>query len=304
MPETNGSAAIADLLAELSPHGVVGGLPVRLGNRGDGGYVILADDRLEGLVLYSYGIGDNDSFDRDFHRRFGGPVRQYDHTVPPPPERDGFRFFAEGIAAAAEPGRDTLQGHLQNNGDRDRRFVLKMDVEGAEWDVLRSVPDTVLTRCDLLVLEAHDLACLGRSTAYPVMPVEEKVRVLRRLNRHFYCWHVHANNYASVHVIGGFKVPDVMEITWLNRTRYVGHAGRARRFPTALDDPCQSRCYDHRLDFWPFLPGAERGPTARPSDPREIVAREKPWLRRRWDRLARAVSSFRTAGGVERSSAR
>jgi hypothetical protein len=148
-------------------------------------------------------------------------------------------------------------------------------------------------RCDQLVLEAHDLACLGRSTAYQVMSVEEKLRVLRRLNRHFHCWHVHANNYASIHVIGGFKVPDVMELTWLNRTRYLGRAGSQRRFPTALDDPCQFRCYDHTLDFWPFLPGAERGPTAGPSDPSEIAARVKPWLRRRWDRLARSVSSFR-----------
>jgi hypothetical protein len=223
--------------------------------------------------------------------------------VAPPPERDGFSFWAEGIAAAATPGKDTLQSHLEKNGDQDRRFVLKMDVEGAEWDVLRNMPDAVLARCDQLVLEVHDLSGLGRSTAYPLVPLEQKVAVLRKLNHHFYCWHPHANNYASIHVIGGFKVPDVMELTWLNRRRYVAHADCDRRLPTALDDPCQFRCHDHVLDFWPFLPGAERGPTAGPSDPPEIVAREKRWLRRRWDRLARSVSSFRTRRGLGRTPA-
>jgi len=59
-------------------------------------------------------------------------------------------FHQECVAARTfdEDGRvfDTLQRQIERNGDTGKRLLVKMDVEGAEWDALISAPDSVLER--------------------------------------------------------------------------------------------------------------------------------------------------------------
>ncbi len=59
---------IRSLLNELTPYEVENGEPVRIGPKGDGGYVILDHDSLKESALYAYGIDDNDHFDQHFRQ--------------------------------------------------------------------------------------------------------------------------------------------------------------------------------------------------------------------------------------------
>ena len=54
--------------------------------------------------------------------------------------------------------------NLTRNGDGANRVVVKMDVEGAEWDTLRQAPAALLERIDQLVLELHGI---GLATSSP-----------------------------------------------------------------------------------------------------------------------------------------
>ncbi len=64
----------------------------------------------------------------------------YDHTIAAlPAQHPRFHWQRTGIAWRHFEGRPlaTLSAMLHDNGHEDRRdLILKMDVEGAEWEVL------------------------------------------------------------------------------------------------------------------------------------------------------------------------
>ena len=72
--------------------------------------------------------------------------------------------------------------------------MLKMDVEGAEWDVLLKLSDQVLTRFSHIVLEAHGVY---RNINNPtrILSYLKRYKVLEKLKKYFHLVHVHANNF-------------------------------------------------------------------------------------------------------------
>lgn len=270
---------IVDLLTTLQPKQVNNARRKRIGCSGDGGYVIMDHQNLSDTVLYSYGIEDNDSFDQHFHKLYGSHVHQYDFTISPPPSRPGFSFTQEGISHEKTDNCDTLHSHINKNGDNDKRIFLKMDVEGAEWLTFLHMPEDTLQQCDQIALEMHDLSGLGVNTMYPAVTLEEKVAVLKKITNYFHCWNVHANNYASMFIIDGYKVPDVMEMTFVNKALHPGGEPANEIFPTEYDQACHTRMQDHKLDFWPFYSG------------QELIAPKKPFWQQKIARLKRSLST-------------
>ncbi len=270
---------ISDLLSILQPKQVNGAQRKRIGCAGDGGYVIMHHENLSDTVLYSYGIEDNDSFDQHFHHLYGSEVRQYDFSISPPPKRPHFSFTQQGISHEKTDNCDTLETHIQQNGDEHQRLFLKMDTEGAEWLTFLHMPEHILQQCNQIALEMHDLSGKGINTMYPQVSLEQKVAVLSKISKYFHCWNVHANNYASMFIIDGYKVPDVMEFTFVNKALHPGGELANQIFPTEYDQSCHARMQDHRLDFWPFYSGEE------------IIAPKKPYIKQKIDRLKRSLST-------------
>ncbi len=270
---------INDLLKTLQPKQVDDAKRIRMGCSGDGGYVIMDHMNLAGTVLYSYGIEDNDSFDQHFHKHYGAVVRQYDFSIDPPPKKHGFSFTQEGISHEKTDNCDTFESHIARNSDQDRRIFLKMDVEGAEWLTFLNMSENVLLQCNQIAIEFHDLSGLGVNTMYPRVSLEEKIAVMEKITKHFHCWNVHANNYASMFIVDGYKVPDVMEMTFVNKHLHPGGQLATEVFPTEYDQACHARMQDHKLDFWPFYSGTE------------IIASKKPLLEQKIARLKRSLST-------------
>ena len=273
--------SIHTLLSALQPRQAVNVKRRRLGSQGDGGYVILDDENLFDTVLYSYGIGDNDSFDHDFRKRYGVTVQQYDFSIAPPAEKDGVTFHQQGISHEKTHNCNTLQAHLDQNGDSHKRIFLKIDVEGAEWLALLHTPESVLKQCNQIAVELHDLSGCGRTSHYPDVTQAQKIHMLEKITKHFHCWHVHANNYASIHIVDGFKVPDVLEVTFINRALYAVEGNALGYFPTKYDQACYVRKKDYQLDFWPFYPQSEIKPV------------KNALITRKYKKLARALSRYR-----------
>lgn len=270
---------ITDLLTTLQPRQVSGAKRIRLGCSGDGGYVIMDHENLVDTVLYSYGIEDNDSFDQHYHMRYGCDVRQYDFSISAPAAKKGFSFIQEGISHVKTHNCDTFESHILRNADQNRRIFLKMDVEGAEWLTLLNMPTHLLRQCNQIAIEMHDLSGKGINTAYPQVTLEQKIEVLTKINNYFHCWNVHANNYASIYLVDGYKVPDVMEFTFINKELHHGGELANAIFPGPYDESCHARMQDHILDFWPFY------------SPTEIIATKKPFLEQKLSRLKRSLST-------------
>jgi hypothetical protein len=162
----------------------------RFGEPIDGGYLMCGNLLGKVGAGYSYGINGFDGWGCDMSKKVGVAVHQYDCFNTTAPLCPGGRtlFHAECVAGSArvEDGRpfDTIASQFARNGDASKRIVMKIDVEGAEWDSFLNAPDEVLQRIDQLAVEFHF--------------VEEAkyIEVVRKLKKHFHVAHLHFNNWS------------------------------------------------------------------------------------------------------------
>lgn len=214
------SAWQARLLRALrlhEPSGQAGsrGRKRRVGSRGDGGYVVW-DDGLEPLcvAVLSYGVDTNVDFEMEL-ASYGAKVLMFDHTVAAPSRRHPRAAFCREALAAhcAEGVCGTLSAHLARLAPvPGARVLLKLDVEGAEFDAILCTPPEVLARFSQICIELHWLARPSRGGDF-----RTKALALERLAEHFVILHAHANNYGDVLEVGGVAVPDVLEALYVNR---------------------------------------------------------------------------------------
>jgi hypothetical protein len=224
-------AAILDLLSYLTPRRAVKFDKIRLGRDGDGGYVLLDDFSCVSAAL-SFGIETDCSWDTAIAER-GIDVHQYDHTVDgPPTDNVRFRFFKRKITSAPSDQSETLGSALAKLPPPDAgHVILKIDIEGSEWDVLDTATPEELARFSQIIGEFHELT----SAADPAWRDRAR-RVLAKLRSAFDVVHVHGNNWSPLDIVANVAIPASVELTFANRAIYqCDETGEV--FPTALDQP-------------------------------------------------------------------
>jgi hypothetical protein len=244
---------VFEALSLLTPYDLPAERKIRIGGPGDGGYVLV--DRLRpAQAVMSFGIGTTVTFDRDLAGR-GHSVLLFDHTIDALPDKHpGFTWYPEGVGGFANPpaGVFTLADHMAKLPHGGEAPILKMDVEGAEWDVLTETPMGLLRRFEQLVLELHELPRLEErrfcSMAW---------KALATLSSAFTLCHVHANNFGSIQTICGFPVPETLEVTYI-RSDLVTVAPSTTFYPTPLDTGNCLDWPDFPLWFYPFMPGTAK----------------------------------------------
>lgn len=245
---------VFEVLSLLTPYDVTSARKMRIGAPYDGGYIML--DMLQPRqTVFSFGLSLNILYEFDLAMR-GHRLFMFDHTIDGlVMAHPGFHWFKEGLGATDDPAGllFSLDHHLQRVPAQEDGMVLKIDVEGAEWDVLAAMPPATLRRFDQIVLELHDFRRLGEP--------EWRARAsagLRKLTQSFTIHHVHANNYAPVVVLDGWPVADVVEIS-LVRTELVTRSPSSALLPTYLDAANDPRRPDLPLWFFPYFPTGSVG---------------------------------------------
>lgn len=232
----------AKAISLLAPRLIEHAELVRIGGPNDGGYVVL-DSLWPPIVTaaYSFGVGGDVSWDRAIAER-GVNVFLYDHTVPPPTQLPArCRFTRMGITGTRRDARlRTLSEYLAANGHDGRDdLALKIDVEGAEWDVLQDVSPETLDRFHQIVIEFHDLAGVLDPGKH-----EARIHSLAKIETTHQPVHVHANCTHLPIWIGDLVLPQVLEVTYVRRRDVSGRIqGPAGPFPAAIDQP--------NLSGWP-----------------------------------------------------
>jgi hypothetical protein len=236
-------------LALLTPCEIDGIDKRRIGKAwGDGGYV-MADVFRPGQVVYSYGISNEVSFDLALASR-GLQVFMYDHTIEKSPRsHPNFRFFRQGVSWQDEPQQHlfTVATHVRGNAHLDTDMILKMDVEGAEWDVLDHMAPELLGRFQQCTFEFHSLVALARQDFR-----DRFVRVLTKLNSQFNLFHVHANVAGGVHLLQGVALPSLLEVSFLRKD--IGWRKPWQTFVPSMLDASNVDGPDMVLSGYPFLP--------------------------------------------------
>lgn len=229
------------LFNELQPVALANCTFERFGEAHDGGYLLCGNLLKSVEAGYSYGISGYDGWGCDVATRQKVPMHQYDcfNTTVPVCKTGRTVFHPEcvGGVARTEDGRpfDTILGQFEKNGDGTHHVVMKMDVEGAEWESLPALTDEALNRIDQLVMELHGVK-------------EQKyVDVVKRLKKFFHVASVHVNNFSCEpghEPFGGWAY----EVLFVNknlahidpsRTEPGEIPGLAKNHPTAPD--CQGR---------------------------------------------------------------
>lgn len=178
------------ILAELQPVALKNCAFKRFGSANDGGY-LMCENLIEPLdAAYSYGVGRNDDWGCEISRRYQVPVYQYDCFDPARPICDGGNFIFHDECVGDRTGQrsshffDTLENQISKTGDSGRRVIIKMDIEGAEWESLLAASDQLLGSIPQLAMEMHGF------------DDPRTLEVLRKLNRSFYLVNLHFNNWS------------------------------------------------------------------------------------------------------------
>lgn len=219
----------------------------RLGRRGDGGYIML-DDFDNHKIAYSFGISDDVSWDKDAIANGVSDIYMYDHTIDGLPEDDkGFHWQKTGITgiyAESMPELRTLKQLLEDNKHIEKTgMLLKMDVEGAEWDVLGNSDSNILNKFSQIVLELHDM---NKKENHEII-----VKALKNLNKTHALINMHGNNWQGYEIGDGFSMPDALEVTYLNKMEY-GHLLQpcVAFLPTDVDEKNTDKYSEIILGVW------------------------------------------------------
>lgn len=193
---------------------------VRVGEEHDGGYVMCSELLAGTGAAYSYGINGYDGWGSQLSRQLGIRVEQYDCYNLKRPSCFGCNFAFHGECISSYTHRDagklfnTLRKHMAANGHTPApasgtNLILKMDVEGSEWEVFADPSiQPLLAHFSQIVVEFHGTGAASLA----------KHGALQNLLRLFTVVHVHGNNCCpSVTTAEGYSIPSVLEVTFARR---------------------------------------------------------------------------------------
>jgi hypothetical protein len=185
----------------------------RYGVFSDGGYV-LVDDISKSDVIFSVGIGSNFSFDSAISQDCN-KVIMVDHSIQALyfEEKNMLHIRRKLVPIENNSDEIDLEDLLVSYGGINN--ILKIDIEGDEWEVLKNLQLKNQKKFRQIVLEVHNLHKLVDVNFYKLYyEVFEKLNLTHRLVV------AHANNCASYLNIGGSLIPDVIELTFASREEY------------------------------------------------------------------------------------
>ena len=145
--------AFLELARMYQPCRVQGFEKIRVGSSNDGGYVMLDDFRGIEAGL-SYGVETNADWDVEMVSR-GLRIHQYDHTIEAAPvEHERITWHRKMISPTSGEGCATL-GETQRDAGitAPASGILKIDIEGGEWDVFEASTPEELNRFSQILIE-------------------------------------------------------------------------------------------------------------------------------------------------------
>jgi hypothetical protein len=183
---------------------------MRFGSLGDGGYLISSDLTATDYCI-SLGVGDNYTFDLAIAEKLE-EVWMFDHTVVDPKiSNNKIKFNKIGISSTSSLHFTTIPEILVNI-PLESEVILKIDIEGSEWDVLSQIPSSDIQRFKQIVAEFHHLHNIADDNFFSVVS-----KALTSLNKSHSLVNLHVNNWSDLHFIQGIPFPDVIEVTYIRR---------------------------------------------------------------------------------------
>lgn len=177
---------------------------IRIGRYNDGGYIIADIPNPEYDIFISGGISNDVSFEIAVQKKYDSQFLclAFDGSISQLPENHkGIQHIKLNITDEENEKSTNLANffHIYKN------MLLKLDIEGGEEFLFKTLTENDLLKIKQLVIEIHD--CNSH--------IPEKMS-----NTH-YLIHVHGNNYGGVPVIDGVPIPNVYEATFVRKDCFI-----------------------------------------------------------------------------------
>jgi hypothetical protein len=235
---------------------------VRLGRKGDGGYLATSDSIKQADLLISMGISSDWSFEKDFLRFNKVPIQAYDHTVTLRFWRKliirhlfkgvfclkikelfrciavsiDYNFFFHGdvkhikkMIGLTSQNAITVDQILQQS-DANKNIFFKIDIEGSEYRILDDLVKHA-SRITGLVIEFHDVD----------LHIDKIEKFVNQLPLTLV--HIHANNFCDLDEQGN---PMTLELSFANQP---ADSNKPWQHPHTLDSPNNLRKNEMLLNF-------------------------------------------------------
>ena len=191
----------------LRPKDVYGKKKVRIGKEGDGGYVLLND--LENIsIAYSFGIFNDVSFDLELAEK-NIDVFMYDHTIQKLPfynkKFHWKKFGLTGIKTNDFFMKTLKQLIYENDHINEKNMILKLDIEGSEWNVFSEVSGAILKQFKYILVEFHF------NNTYE----SQYIKIFKKLNRTHQIFHLHCNNCGLMVKFDGYNICNSLEVSFI-----------------------------------------------------------------------------------------
>ena len=204
--------SMIEIFAFLKPSIIKGLQPSRVGNEGDGSYYLLPDFSNQDCV-FSIGIGNEISFDNQLIHSVG-KIIMIDHTIPEftPPHRS-MTMLHKKMSLIQSDQEVNFSQLFRTYPSKD--YILKMDIEGDEWNILNSIDSKDLAKFRQIVIELHGITKLKSSNLRL-----EVLKILKKINYTHAVFFLHANNNGDFRIFGDLFIPDIIEVSFARRSDY------------------------------------------------------------------------------------
>lgn len=219
---------LRSLIHKLSPM-TTGHELIRLGPKGDGGYLVPND--LKGIeACFSPGVCQVSDFEKDC-ADLGMQVFMADRSVDKPATtHELFHFVKKYVGVTTNDDFMTVDNWVSEslpNSQSD--LLLQIDIEGYEYEAFLAMSDKLMKRYRIIVAEFHDLDQLWNRPFFQLAS-----RAFEKILQTHTCAHIHPNNIISPLNKGGLSIPPVLEFTFVRKDR-IAHANPVVTFPHSLD---------------------------------------------------------------------
>lgn len=224
------SSMLNDMLTLLNPSQHLKNGLQRYGSKQDGGYVVHHNLAL-GSHLISLGVGDNISFDSDL-AQIVRSITLCDFSIDELPVKipNAQLIRKKVVAKVMDKSKEIALEELLDGLPRDENVLIKMDIEGYEWEILANFDWSQFPQVNQLVIEFHGL--LQKAKTFQSLSM---LQVVEGLTKTFQVVNFHANNYGDFECFLNIPLPDVIEVTLVRRE--VSTSESPATFMTRLNYP-------------------------------------------------------------------
>ena len=223
------------------------------GPKNDGSYV-LANDFDSSQKVVSLGIGKNIDLELYF-AKLGLVVFLCDGTISRlPVQHKNFHFIDKNVYGDRTGGVDSLDSNLKTisinelfseikeKSIESTEYILLIDIEGSEYDVLEKINLEYLLSCRQLTIEFHGIFEKLKSSNSKLFEIVEN------LGNYFELVSVHGNNFGAFLSEDNQDYADVIETTWLRKDIDSFKKG-INKFNTELCNPNNPKDKDLNLNW-------------------------------------------------------